>query len=44
MSFLTLVSATAFNRALQAVCERCWHLPRAPVRTPVWRRLPWLVV
>ncbi|WP_329343158.1 YihY/virulence factor BrkB family protein [Streptomyces sp. NBC_00663] len=41
---VTLVSATAFSRALQAVCERCWHLPRAPVRTAVWRWLLWLVV
>ncbi|MDQ0931507.1 ribonuclease BN [Streptomyces turgidiscabies] len=41
---LTLVSATAFSRALQAVCERCWHLPRAPVRALVWRRLVWPVV
>ncbi|MGV9941392.1 YhjD/YihY/BrkB family envelope integrity protein [Streptomyces sp. NPDC003401] len=41
---LTLVSATAFSRALQAVCERCWHLPRAPMRTAAWRWLLWLVV
>jgi membrane protein len=41
---VTLVSATAFSRALQAVCERCWHLSRAPVRTAVWRWLLWLVV
>ncbi|MET9578602.1 ribonuclease BN [Streptomyces massasporeus] len=41
---VTLVSATAFSRALQAVCERCWHLPRAPLRTAVWRWLLWLVV
>ncbi|MET9504086.1 ribonuclease BN [Streptomyces sp. NPDC006622] len=41
---VTVVSATAFSRALQAVCERCWHLPRAPVRTAVWRWLLWLVV
>ncbi|GHB48311.1 hypothetical protein GCM10010377_44000 [Streptomyces viridiviolaceus] len=41
---VTLVSATAFSRALQAVCERCWHLPRAPVRTAVWRWLLWLVL
>ncbi|GGV82618.1 YhjD/YihY/BrkB family envelope integrity protein [Streptomyces massasporeus] len=41
---VTLVSATAFSRALQAVCERCWRLPRAPLRTAVWRWLLWLVV
>jgi membrane protein len=41
---VTLVSATAFSRALQAVCERCWHLPRAPIRAAVWRWLLWLVV
>jgi len=40
---VTLVSATAFSRALQAVCERCWHLPRAPVRAAVWRWLFWPV-
>ncbi|MGJ5830599.1 YhjD/YihY/BrkB family envelope integrity protein [Streptomyces ossamyceticus] len=42
---ITLVSATAFSRALQAVCERCWHLPRAPLRAvTAWRWLLWLVV
>ncbi|MCX5336422.1 MULTISPECIES: ribonuclease BN [unclassified Streptomyces] len=41
---VTLVSATAFSRALQAVCERCWHLPRTPVRAALWRWLLWLVV
>ncbi|MFF8873143.1 ribonuclease BN [Streptomyces massasporeus] len=41
---VTLLSATAFSRALQAVCERCWHLPRAPIRTAVWRWLLWLMV
>ncbi|MFR0354982.1 YhjD/YihY/BrkB family envelope integrity protein [Streptomyces sediminimaris] len=43
-ALLTLASATAFSRALQAVCERCWHLPRAPVRAAAWRWLIWLVV
>ncbi|WP_078940870.1 YhjD/YihY/BrkB family envelope integrity protein [Streptomyces cellulosae] len=41
---VTLVSATAFSRALQAVCERCWHLPRTPVRAALWRWLLWLLV
>jgi membrane protein len=43
-ALLTLASATAFSRALQAVCERCWHLPRAPMRAAAWRWLIWLVV
>jgi membrane protein len=41
---VTLLSATAFSRALQAVCERCWRVPRAPVRAAIWRWLLWLVV
>ncbi|MFJ4536834.1 ribonuclease BN [Streptomyces tibetensis] len=41
---VTLVSATAFSRALQAVCERCWQLPRAPIRAAFWRWLLWLLV
>lgn len=41
---VTLVSATAFSRALQAVCLRCWRLPRTPIRAAVWRWLLWLVV
>ncbi|GAA3979743.1 YhjD/YihY/BrkB family envelope integrity protein [Streptomyces plumbiresistens] len=41
---VTLASATAFSRALQAVCERCWHLSRTPVRAAVWRWLVWLLV
>ncbi|MGW2491893.1 ribonuclease BN [Streptomyces sp. NPDC001606] len=41
---LALLSATAFTRALQAVCERCWSLPRAPVGAAAWRWIVWLVV
>lgn len=41
---VALVSATAFSRALQAVCERCRRLPRAPLRAAVWRWPLWLVV
>jgi membrane protein len=41
---VTLVSATAFSRALQVVCERCWHLPRAPLGAAAWRWLLWLLV
>ncbi|MEV5103938.1 ribonuclease BN [Streptomyces massasporeus] len=43
-ALVTLLSATAFSRALQAVFQRCWHLPRAPLRAAVWRWLLWLVV
>ncbi|MFF6916447.1 ribonuclease BN [Streptomyces sp. NPDC012466] len=41
---VTLVSATAFSRALQAVCLRCWRLPRIPLRAAAWRWLLWLLV
>jgi membrane protein len=41
---VALVSATAFTRALQAVCERCWSLPRAPARAAAWRWFVWLAV
>jgi membrane protein len=41
---VTLASATAFSRALQAVCERCWRLPRAPLGVAVRRWLLWLLV
>ncbi|MER6141518.1 ribonuclease BN [Streptomyces sparsogenes] len=41
---VALVSATAFSRALQAVCERCWRLPRAGLRVAAWRWLLWLLV
>ena len=41
---VTLASATAFSRALQAVCQRCWNLPRAPLREAAWRWSPWLLV
>ncbi|MDX3230123.1 ribonuclease BN [Streptomyces sp. ME19-01-6] len=41
---VALVSATAFSRALQAVCERCWKLPRARIRVAAWRWLLWLLV
>ncbi|WP_051871261.1 YhjD/YihY/BrkB family envelope integrity protein [Streptomyces sclerotialus] len=41
---VTLVSATAFVRALQRLCERAWHLPHAKVRIAVWRWFVWLLV
>ncbi|MEU6918116.1 ribonuclease BN [Streptomyces olindensis] len=40
---VALVSATAFTRALQAVCLRCWRLPRAPLRAAAWRWPLWLL-
>ncbi|MFE0256695.1 YhjD/YihY/BrkB family envelope integrity protein [Streptomyces sp. NPDC059010] len=40
---LALVSATAFSRALQRLCERAWHLPRSGLRTVAWRWGVWLL-
>ncbi|MGW3565443.1 YhjD/YihY/BrkB family envelope integrity protein [Streptomyces sp. NPDC000941] len=41
---VALVSATAFSRALQTVCERCWNLPKARMRVAAWRWLLWVLV
>ncbi|POX37329.1 ribonuclease BN [Streptomyces sp. Ru73] len=41
---VAVVSATGFVRALQRLCERSWHLPRAGVRIAVWRWFVWLAV
>ncbi|MEV4193439.1 ribonuclease BN [Streptomyces toxytricini] len=41
---VALLSATAVSRALQAVCERCWRLPKASIRSVAWRWLAWLAV
>ncbi|MFD8868495.1 ribonuclease BN [Streptomyces sp. NPDC059590] len=41
---VALIAATAFSRALQTVCERCWSLPRARMRVTAWRWLLWLLV
>ncbi|MEU6826358.1 YhjD/YihY/BrkB family envelope integrity protein [Streptomyces atriruber] len=41
---VALLSATAFSRALQRMCERCWHLPPSGVRILVWRWALWLFV
>ncbi|MEU6390504.1 YhjD/YihY/BrkB family envelope integrity protein [Streptomyces sp. NPDC046939] len=41
---VALLSATSFTRALQRVCERSWHLPRAAVRLTAWRWAAWLLV
>ncbi|MFI8992956.1 YhjD/YihY/BrkB family envelope integrity protein [Streptomyces sp. NPDC053542] len=41
---VTIVSATAFVRALQRLCERSWHLPHSGIRIAVWRWFAWLVV
>jgi len=41
---VAVLSATAFSRALQRLCERAWHLPRSGLRTVAWRWGAWLVV
>ncbi|WP_223735015.1 YhjD/YihY/BrkB family envelope integrity protein [Streptomyces purpurogeneiscleroticus] len=41
---VTLVSATAFVRALQRLCERSWQLPHSGIRIAVWRWFAWLLV
>ncbi|MFD7708056.1 YhjD/YihY/BrkB family envelope integrity protein [Streptomyces sp. NPDC059785] len=41
---VALLSATSFSRALQRLCERSWELPRAGLRTVVWRWAVWLLV
>ncbi|WP_369212654.1 YhjD/YihY/BrkB family envelope integrity protein [Streptomyces flavofungini] len=41
---VALLSATAFTRALQRLCERSWELPRAAVRLVAWRWAVWLLV
>ncbi len=41
---VTLLSATACSRALQTMCERSWHLPKAKARLAAWRWLAWLLV
>lgn len=41
---VTLLSATAWSRALQTTCERSWHLPKAKARLAAWRWLAWLTV
>ncbi|MGI5452932.1 YhjD/YihY/BrkB family envelope integrity protein [Streptomyces sp. CA-249302] len=41
---VALVSATAFSRALQRLCERAWHLPKSGLRSVVWRWGAWLIV
>ncbi|MFI0235882.1 YhjD/YihY/BrkB family envelope integrity protein [Streptomyces sp. NPDC016845] len=40
---VALLSATSFARALQRLCERAWHLPRAGVRLTAWRWAVWLL-
>lgn len=39
---VTLLSATAWSRAMQVTCERSWHLPKAKARLAAWRWLVWL--
>ncbi|MEB8337152.1 YhjD/YihY/BrkB family envelope integrity protein [Streptomyces endophyticus] len=41
---VALLSATAFTRALQRLCERAWDLPRSGVRLVAWRWAVWLLV
>ncbi|QEU93315.1 YhjD/YihY/BrkB family envelope integrity protein [Streptomyces kanamyceticus] len=41
---VALLSATAFSRALQRLCERCWGLPPSGVRILLWRWALWLFV
>lgn len=41
---VTLLSATAWSRALQTTCERSWHLPKAKARLAAWRWLVWITV
>ncbi|MFH9423921.1 YhjD/YihY/BrkB family envelope integrity protein [Streptomyces sp. NPDC017529] len=41
---VALLSATAFTRVLQRVCELSWHLPHSGVRIVAWRWALWLVV
>ncbi|MGW7555018.1 YhjD/YihY/BrkB family envelope integrity protein [Streptomyces rimosus] len=41
---VALLSATAFTRVLQRVCERSWNLPRSGARIVAWRWALWLVV
>ncbi|MEV5978365.1 YhjD/YihY/BrkB family envelope integrity protein [Streptomyces sp. NPDC052114] len=41
---VALLSATAFTRALQRLCERSWNLSRSGVRLVAWRWAVWLLV
>ncbi|MFJ8948739.1 YhjD/YihY/BrkB family envelope integrity protein [Streptomyces sp. NPDC102381] len=41
---VALLSATAFARALQRLCERAWDVPRSGVRVVAWRWAVWLLV
>ncbi|MGY0022163.1 YhjD/YihY/BrkB family envelope integrity protein [Streptomyces sp. cg35] len=41
---VALLSATAFTRALQRLCERSWELPRSGIRFVAWRWPAWLLV
>lgn len=38
---VTVLSVTACSRALQRLCERSWHLPRASTRVVAWRWFAW---
>ncbi|OKI02666.1 ribonuclease BN [Streptomyces sp. CB02923] len=43
-ALVALLSATAFTRVLQRVCERSWNLPHSGARIVAWRWALWLVV
>ncbi|WP_329499318.1 YhjD/YihY/BrkB family envelope integrity protein [Kitasatospora herbaricolor] len=39
---MALLSATAFSRAMQRVCERAWRMSKASARIAAWRWLVWV--
>ncbi|WP_371478658.1 YhjD/YihY/BrkB family envelope integrity protein [Kitasatospora sp. NBC_00315] len=39
---MVLLSATAFSRAMQRVCERAWQMPKAGARVVAWRWVVWV--
>ena len=41
-ALMALLSATAFSRAMQRVCERAWQLRKAGARIAAWRWLAWV--
>ncbi|MFB6615805.1 YhjD/YihY/BrkB family envelope integrity protein [Streptomyces sp. NPDC085524] len=41
---VAVLSATACSRAMQRMCERCWHLPKAKAALAAWRWVAWVSV
>ncbi|MFC9324575.1 YhjD/YihY/BrkB family envelope integrity protein [Kitasatospora sp. NPDC057015] len=41
-ALMALLSATAFSRAMQRVCERAWQLGKSGTRIVAWRWLVWV--